>query len=175
MIWIFIMKQAIWNYSTWDYPIIYFLIMILQSCEKWQQSWARFPRHNEPENSRLSPTSAKFHHTGCTRCLSCQSQQQILAGDDKRAIPTWPVGTPGVAALTSDPGNPNDGHEQHEQPDDREHEQLPANSLQLAVAQRWKFSTRTSRSQRTWITLFKGEYIPFSGCFLSNLLKPYHF
>ena len=87
-----------------------------------------------------------------------------LAGDDERTVPTRPVGTPGVAA--SDPGHQNDGHEQHEQPDDGEHHQLPA-TLQLALAQGWKFSARTSRSQRTWISLFKGEYkktIPFSGC-----------
>ena len=54
----------------------YLMIMMLQSREKWQQSRARLPRHNEPEDSRLSPTSAKFHHTGCSHFLSCQQQQQ---------------------------------------------------------------------------------------------------
>ena len=82
-----------------------------------------------------------------------------FAGDDKRAVSAQSVGTPGFAALTSDPGDPNDGHEQHEQPDDgvEQQRQLPA-TLQLTVAQGRKFSARTSRSQRTRISLFKGEY-----------------
>ena len=70
-----------------------------------------------------------------------------LAGNDKWTVSTGPVGTPGVAALTSDPRDPNDGHEQHEQQDawDEQQRQLPA-TLQLTVAQGRKFSTRTSRS-----------------------------
>ena len=52
----------------------YLVKKILQSCEKWQQCGARLPRHNEPKDSRLSPASAKFHHTG--GFLWCQQQQQ---------------------------------------------------------------------------------------------------
>ena len=70
-----------------------------------------------------------------------------LAGDDERTVSTGLVGTPGLAALTSNPRDQNDGHEQHEQQDagDEQQQQLPA-TLQLTIAQGWKFSTGTSRS-----------------------------
>ena len=80
-----------------------------------------------------------------------------LAGDDKRTVPTWPFGTPGLAAFPSDPCHPNNGHEQHEQPGvgDKQQWKLPA-TLKLTVTQGWKLSARTSRSQRPRISLFKG-------------------
>ena len=40
-----------------------------------------------------------------------------LAGNDERTVSTGAAGTPGLAALTSNPRDQNDGHEQHEQQD----------------------------------------------------------
>ena len=84
------------------------------------------------------------------------------SGNDKRTVPIWSSWTPRTPALASNAGNPHDGYEQHEQPNDGDEQQrghhLPPACLQLSVSKRRKFSARTCRSQRPCIRipLFKG-------------------